>query len=69
MWVYVAGQLGRVLSYFATGYRTPYFCALAWELEQLGYPQWGLVRRLLDAALGEGHCHQMWLEEMGYADD
>lgn len=67
--VEAAGHLGRVLSYWATGWRAPYFCALAYELEMLGFWQWGLVRRALDRALGAGHCAQMWWEEMGHAGD
>lgn len=65
----VAGFMGRFVSYWATGcWRAPWFCALAYEMEMLGFPQWAVVRRLLDAALGEGHCAAMWWEEMGDGD-
>lgn len=60
---------GRCLAYWATHQTSArYLCALCYEMEALGYPQWAALRMCLDAARGAGHCREMWLEEMGYAE-
>lgn len=62
----VIGFMGRMASYWATHQtRAPMLCALAFEMEMLGLPQGFVLRRLLDASIGEGHCREMWMEEMG----
>lgn len=57
---------GRCISYWVTHQTSArYLCALSYEMEMLGFPQWAALRWALDNRLGAGHCREMWEEEMG----